>query len=147
MLPLGFFIVHPCLDLSRAVRARPAASHKTEAFILQHVESLLKKRMLQEESARVAIAFASIRITALVQRILEDFSAERDFPADGNPAQFAEFDIRQSVTTKSKGASVANGYISRSSVSKRRWYRTGIRHRWSLSIVVWESQFVRRCWL
>ena len=63
---------------------RRARSDAIKARLLQHVEGLLKKAVLQEEAARVAVGGTTIGIARLVQRLAENLATQGHSTAHQN---------------------------------------------------------------
>jgi len=61
-------------------RSGSARSDTVESSILEHVESLFQKCVLEEESARVTVGCPAIRVSGLVEGL------PKDFPAEGHPS-------------------------------------------------------------
>lgn len=109
VVPLGFLGIHTRLNLSGAVRSGSARANHPEPGLLEHVERLLEKRVLQEETGRIAIRRAAINVSALVQGVLEHLAAEGNPSADENPPHLPELHVRlTSVTPERKRSAISD---------------------------------------
>lgn len=109
VVPLGLLGIHTRLHLSGAVRSGSARANHPEPGLLEHVERLLEKRVLQEETGRVAIRRATINVSAFVQGVLEDLAAEGNPSAHEDPPHLPEFHVRlTSVTPECKRSAISD---------------------------------------
>ena len=76
---------------------------------------LFEEGVFEEESARVAIRSASVRISGLVERLSKHFAAEGHSAADEDARQLAELDVGQAVAAKGERSSVAERDVARCS--------------------------------
>ena len=97
------------VDAGNAGRAGAAAAHHAETGLTQHVERLLQKRVLQEETSRVAVHVASVRVARLVQRFAECLATERHAAADQDARQLTELDVGETVPAEGERAAIGDG--------------------------------------
>ena len=123
VIPAVLLRIHPWFDVGTGRRgAGSAGSDALETGFLEHVERLFQEGVLEEESARVAVGGAAVRIAGLVESLAEDFAAEGHSAAHEDPGQFAEFDVGQAVAAEGERTAVADGDVAGSSCGDRLRY-------------------------
>ena len=114
VLPLGLLRVQTRLDLPGTVGTCAAGAHHKEALLLQRIEGLLQEGVFEEEAARVAVRLPAIRVSALVQRVLEHLPTQRHSPAHDDTAQFPELDVSETVSAEGEGSAIPYCDVARS---------------------------------
>ena len=110
MVPATLLAVHARFDVAAGVvGARAARADHLEPGVEQRVERLLEERVFEKEPRRVSTAVTPVDVSALVQRFLEHFAAQRHAPRHEDAPQLAKLDVGDaSVATEGEGAAVTD---------------------------------------